>query len=284
LDTGLNGIFNLSAQGTFTIRDLAPGRYTIYAQTRPNSPALMATGILPANAPTDIPRLFGRATVTIDGTSEPSPVTIMLAPGRIVSGRVVSDTPDGQPFRGSVTLIPEPMPVPIPIFNPTQPPQVGPDGTFTITDVSPGRYLFRLPAAKSALVGGQDALDFPFEVTDSRDITDVVITLGRAVSSLSGQLSEAGGAPTADYTIVLAPTDSRYWLPQSRRIQTARPGIDGTFRFPPMPSGTYMLAALSDLEPGAQYDPQVLRELANASLPVTLTEGTTQTQDIRLAK
>jgi hypothetical protein len=279
----MTSISMANPQGTFTVRDLAPGRYTIYAQTRPNSPALAAVGLTSPNAPADVPRLAGRVDVVIDGTSEPPPVTIVLAPGRTVSGRVVS-VDDGQPFRGSITLMPEPTPTPMPTTGPMQPIQVAADGTFTIIDVFPGRYLFRMPIARSAMVAGQDALDFPFEVTESRDVTDVVITMGRAVPSLSGQLTESGGAPTADYTIVLAPTDPRYWLPQSRRISTARPGLDGTFRFPPMPAGTYMLAALSDLEPGAQFDPQVLRELANASLPVTLSEGATATQDIRLAK
>jgi hypothetical protein len=284
-DMGTTMLSGLSQQGSgwsFTVRDLAPGRYTIHAQTRPNSAAATAVGLLPPNAATEVPKLAGRVEVTIDGTSEPPPVTIVMAPGRTVSGRIVSV--DGQPFRGSIALMPEPTPTPMPMAVPTQPVQPDADGSFAIADVFPGRYLFRLPTARSAMVAGQDALDFPFEVTESRDVTDVVITMGRATPSLTGQLTESGGAPTADYTIVLAPTDSRYWLPQSRRISTARPGLDGTFRFPPMPPGTYMLAALSDLEPGAQYDPQVLRELANASLPVTLSEGTTATQDIRLAR
>jgi len=284
-DMGTTMLSGLSQQGSgwaFTIRDLAPGRYTIHAQTRPNSQALTAVGILPPNAAAEVPRLGGRVEVAIDGLSEPSPVTIVMAPGRTVSGRVV--TVDGQPFRGSVTLMPEPTPTPVPLAGPSQPVRVDADGSFAIPDVFPGRYLFRMPSARSAMVAGQDALDFPFEVAESRDVTDVVITMGQATPSLMGQLTESGGAPTADYTIVLAPTDSRFWLPQSRRISTARPGLDGTFRFPPMPPGTYMLAALSDLEPGAQYDSQVLRELATASLPVTLSEGTTATQDIRLAR
>jgi hypothetical protein len=280
-DMGMTMISGVNQQGTFTIRDLAPGRYTIYAQTRPNSPALTGVGLAAANAPVEVPRLAGRANVVVDGSSDPAPIVITLAPGRTISGRVV--VADGQPFRGAVTLLPEPAAVPVPMLNPMTPAQVAGDGTFTIADVFPGRYLFRLPAARSAIVDGQDALDFAFEVTESRDVADVVITIGRP-ATLSGQLTESGGAPTSDFTIVLAPTDSRYWLPQSRRIQTARPGLDGAYRFPPMPPGTYMLAALSVLEPGAQFVPQVLRELVNVSLPVTLTDGATATQDIRLAR
>ena len=66
------------------------------------------------------------------------------------------------------------------------------------------------------------------------------------------------GKPTADYTIVIFPSDNSFWLPQARRIQSARPGTDGKFTFRDMPPGDYRMTAVTDVEPGEWFDPEFL--------------------------
>jgi hypothetical protein len=44
-----------------------------------------------------------------------------------------------------------------------------------------------------------------------------------------------------------------------------------------------MIAAVTDFESGTQYDPEFLKELASASMRVTLTDGAKKTQDLRVA-
>ena len=70
--------------------------------------------------------------------------------------------------------------------------------------------------------------------------------------------------------------------PSSRRILTTRPDLDGHFTFTGLPAGDYMLAAVTDLEPGQQFDPEFLSDLSGASVPVTVMEGGEQVRDIRI--
>jgi hypothetical protein len=84
--------------------------------------------------------------------------------------------------------------------------------------------------------------------------------------------------------VVIASRDSRYWTPGARRILTARPGVDGRYTFRNIPAGDYLLAAVTDLEQGGQYDQEFLKSLLGASMTITLHDGARQTQDIRLAR
>jgi hypothetical protein len=162
--------------------------------------------------------------------------------------------------------------------------EVGPDGRFVLEGVPPGRYrLQTVGYLKTAMLAGVDTLDFPLEVAGDRDIEGVVLTVSDRVSELTGRLTEADGEPAYDYTVVAAATDSQYWTPGSRRILTTRPGEAGRYTFRNLPPGSYHLAAVTDIEPGSQYDPEFLTELGAASVRVTVTEGSRQVQDLRVA-
>jgi hypothetical protein len=163
-------------------------------------------------------------------------------------------------------------------------------GAFSIPGVVPGRY--RLTASipglrpdapgwqiKSATIGGRDALDLP---VDLREGADATVTFTDRVSELSGIVSDGAGQPAPEYTIVTFPRDKSYWTPTSRRIRSARPAADGKYSMPVLPPGDYLLTAVTDLEPGEQYDPAFLDVLAKAAVPITLGEGEKKTQDLRL--
>jgi hypothetical protein len=137
---------------------------------------------------------------------------------------------------------------------------------------------------KSAMLNGQDLLDFPLIVEGDRDVSGIVITLTNQVSQLSGVLSDATGAGSSDCTIVVAAADRRYWTPGSRRIAIARPGLDGRYVFNNLPAGDYLVAAVTDIEPGSQFDPDFLNELASAAVHVTINDGGKQTQDLRIGR
>jgi hypothetical protein len=184
-------------------------------------------------------------------------------------------------------------------------------GQFTITGVPPGRYAFSatVPAGgaqggggrggrgaaamqsasggpwtlKMAVVNGRDALDFPVEIGPSGDVQGATLTFTDRTQELSGTVQDATGRPTADFTIIVFPSDNRYWTPLSRRIGSARPGTDGTYAVRALPAGEYRLTAVTDVEPGEWYDPAFLAQLVPASIPISLGEGETKTQDIRLA-
>jgi len=192
-------------------------------------------------------------------------------------------------------------------FGGVPPATVDASGRFTITGVPPGRYSLRgsAPAGtggpgvgqggalaaggagswqlQSSLAGGRETLDFPLEIGPNMNVGDAVITFADRTTELSGLLQDAQGVATSDYSIVIFPTDPRYWVPQARRIQSVRPGTDGRYTVRNLPPGDYGLAAVTDVEPGEWFDPAFLRELLAASMRITLNDGDRKTQDIRLA-
>jgi protocatechuate 3,4-dioxygenase beta subunit len=279
------------ATGAFTFRGVAPGTYTVVGQTTPAQPTItivngQATSpTQPPAALTDAQKMWGRARVTVAGEVT-IPVSLTLKPGRSISGVVAFDMarpPDLTRTRVMVSITPAPSPQPI--FGGTvTPAQVSPDGRFTITGVMPGRYTLRASngVSKSAVVSGVDTLDFPMDFSGDRDVTDAVITVTDQISELSGSLMDSAGKPAVGYTIIAVATDNRHWLPGSRRIAMGRPGPDGQYAIRGLPAGTYQLAAVVDLVQGEQYDPEFLRTIARASVPVTIVDGGKVTQDLRV--
>ena len=103
---------------------------------------------------------------------------------------------------------------------------------------------------RSAVTGGRDILDFPLEVKPNEDVADIAVTMTTQSQELSGSLLDNTGNPATDYTVIVFPAESQYWTPQSRRIVSARPGTDGKFFARNLPTGEYLIAAVTDVEPG----------------------------------
>jgi hypothetical protein len=164
--------------------------------------------------------------------------------------------------------------------------QIGPDGRFTLVGVIPGQYTIRATGGtmKSAMSGGQDTLDFPLDFSGERDVTDAVLTVTDRVSELSGVLTDGAGKPAVDYSIVVAPSDPRFWRPGSRRVMVTRPDTAGRYLFRSLPPGDYMLAAVTDIEVGGQFDPEFLKTLSGNSVRINIMEGGKVTQDVRVAR
>jgi uncharacterized protein (DUF2141 family) len=296
--------------GRFTLRNLAPGQYTLYAYTMPQQNFAMVNGmpIGPNGAPVvvgrgaqlsenDVPRLWGRAVVTVDGQSEQTPIVITLAPGKSIAGHVMFDTqvvPDLSRSRVIVSLQQAPAAQTMSI-GPAPSATVGTDGHFSLDSVPPGRWILRASinqpggqntnpiVLKSSIVNGQDTLDIPLEFTGDQDLAGATLTFTDRMTELSGTLIDSSGKSMSEYTILAVSTDNRFWQPGSRRIQTTRASGDGHYTFRNIPPGDYMIAAVTDFESGTQYDPEFLKELAGASMRVTLTDGAKKTQDLRVA-
>lgn len=273
------------AKGTFNFRALAPGKYTLLAQTVPQ-PVLQSAFSGPV-APQQLDgadRLWDQTTVTIQGAI--TDVAMSLRAGRSISGRVLFDLakpPVLANNRMAVMLGVAPGATNV-SFGPSIQAPIEPDGSFKLTGVVPGQYVLRVNGAtlKSAMVGGQDTLDFPLNFDGSSDIADAVLTATDKISELSGTLTEGLGKPASDYTVIAVATDQRFWLPGSRRIALARTGMDGRYAFRALPPGDYMLAVFEEFENGLQYDPEFLKTLIGPATRVTLPDGAKITQDLRV--
>ncbi|MEO7190483.1 MAG: hypothetical protein ABI051_05460 [Vicinamibacterales bacterium] len=275
-------------EGRFFLRNVAPGQYTVFAQTVPVPSPSTNGSYVPPPPLTGEQRLWAKASVFVDGQSSPS-VDLVLQPGRSISGTVALDMASRSDAsrRMTVALLTTPGPVQLPQYGPLPEAVVDTEGRFAIPGVGPGRYTLRITGGgvvRSAIVNGEDILDAPLVLAGDRDVTGVVITVTDKPSGLTGTLSDASGSPAADYSILLVPAESRYWTPGSRRIQMTRPDMSGRYTFRTVPAGDYLLAAVSDIEPGAQYDPEFLKTLAGAALRVSIAESAVATQNIRVSQ
>jgi hypothetical protein len=290
---------NISARadesGRFRLMNVPPGQYRVTARAtttpaRGSAPSTAGSGGgRGRGAAQPVPRVepvtvWASADVAVDGRTV-SNVMLSLQQGIAVSGQLSFDgsTPQPDPSRIRVTLAPsEPTP-----FGGSLTGRVDAGGRFTIPSVPPGRYRLNASGAgtwiaESAVLGGQDALDFPFEIKGNQNVSGALITFTDRRTELTGVVTNERNQPAPEYTLVVFPADSRYWSGSSRRIQSTRPGTDGRYTFRNLPPGEYRIAPLFDLEPGATSDPAFLQQLEATSLRVTLRPGETKTQDMRL--
>jgi hypothetical protein len=231
--------------------------------------------------------LWGRESVTVEGQGI-VPASITLRPGRSISGSVIFDMarpPDLTRQRMTVSLQMAPD-SPQTRYSQLPQAQIGPDGRFSINGVSPGRYQIRASGfMKSAVIDGKDTLDFPFDLTGETDITNAALTVTDQISEIGGTLTDNLGKPGADETIIIASTDDRHWTPGSRRIAFTRARYDGQYVFRNLPSGSYMIAVVTDLDFGMQYDVELLKSIAaTASTRVTIGDGEKLVRDLRVSR
>jgi uncharacterized protein (DUF2141 family) len=261
--------------------------------------------------------LWGSADINVNGQAVEG-VTVSLQPGMTISGRVsfegTSALPPTDLTRVRVNIQQRGAQPGLELGG-LPPAEVNANGMFTIKGVPPGKYSLNANAQaamapgttgqpaggrggggggaaaaagtgwvlKSASFGGRDILDFPLVIEPNQEISGVTLTFVDRTQEISGTIQDTMGKPTADFTIILFAADKSFWVPQARRIQSARPGTDGKFTFRNLPAGDYRLTAVTDVEPGEWYDPDFLGQLTNASIPVTVRDGEKKVQDIKVA-
>ena len=294
--------------GKFRFSNVAPGQYTLVARTGGPGPMMgpameILAGRGRAGGPgADIagqgrglgrgvttPRLWASADISVDGRNL-SNVVLTLQPAFSMAGRLE--------FHGTTAQVPPDLTKVRVSLTPSDPSSSGrgtasaatgrvdETGRFTI-DVVPGRY--RLSAGnvsgwsvESAVVGGQDALDFPLDIRSSQNLTGAVVTFTDQSAIVSGAVTNTQGQAVSDYSLIIYPTDQRYWLPQSRRIRSVRPATDGTFSVNGLPPGDYRVAPVLDPEPGSWFDGTFLQQLDGSSERFSLTEGEKKVQNVRV--
>jgi hypothetical protein len=305
----------------FSIPNVPPGHYRLIARAKPPvTPGAAAAPARAAANPgfLDIMgamggggkdlTLWAEQQIDVIGVDQ-SGLSLRLQPGLTVSGRVEFETSRAQP--------PDPAAVRIGMSPAATDTASSPieavgrlmtgtfaaaqkDGTFVVSGLTPDSYrpLFVPPnmmmppplmpvmpggfVLKSAMLNGKDIADDPIEVRQGSEIKDLVVTFTDKLSQISGTLQDASGKPVVGYPIVVFSTNRASWTFGSRRIAQAHPANDGTYKIQGLPAGEYYVCALTDLDPNDLYDPVFLDQLAAASFKISLAEGETKVQDLKL--
>lgn len=259
--------------GSFSFEGVPPGQYTVIAQASPEPRA-----VAPINAPLNA-TLFARADVTVTGRDLP-PITLTLEDGVTVSGIVQTDAASAGIDPRAVRVGLEPIIGRNDVAIGVQ--AVAPDanGAFAITGVPPGRYRVTIDTGvsgrailpKSATLQSTNALDDGIQVSGS-DLSGLDVTITSLAAEISGSLQDASGRAATDFYVIVFPDDRKFWTMNSRRIKTARPGVDGTFVLRNLPPGNYRIAAVTDVDTNEWFEPTFLSQLVSASAQITLAEG-----------
>jgi hypothetical protein len=265
------GTARADASGRFVSAGLPPGDYSITVRVPP------AQGGAGAGA------LFGLATVSLLGGD--ADVTVTLGTGVTLTGKLTfvgtAPKPDVTRMRVSLTAARGRTPT---LGVPAATPDAA--GNFRFVGVTPGRYqLSAVPAGgwflKGSSIDGRDAMDRPVEI-GTQDVSGAEVVFTDTQTEISGDLLDAAGQPAPEFYIIVFPASRDYWVPQSRRIRSARPANDGKFRFQNLPAGEYLIAAVTDVEPNEWFDPAFLEQLVGASTKISLAEGEKKVQGLRI--
>ncbi len=282
---GGRGVFGLAGggsrtftrdDGTFSIPNVTPGKYTIVARTDGG----------PAGGG---PRMAVQSLVV---SGEEVNVALTPAPGVQLSGTITleaSGTQLPQGFRG-FRVVPSPLgSTSSATFagrggggrggDPTD------NGQFTIADVMPGTYMLRAAGPrgwtmKSVYVEGRDVTDMPLEVK-SESLHGINVIFTDKISSLGGVVRDARGNGMGNVSVIAFPSDSRLWMAQSRHIITARTDSSGAYRMSAVPPGDYLAVAVDDVEQGEWFDPEFLDQIKDDAIKVKVGEGEQKTQDLK---
>jgi hypothetical protein len=265
--------------GRFSFPGVVPGAYVLRGHNSPPG----SIGGAPASG--GVFQMSPQMQISVGGAGL-SDARVSMTANASVSGKLALDTITDPLNMSSVivNLFPVTTPADWEMALKRTPPN--PDGTFTLTEVVPARYrvqLSGLPAGwtiASAMFGGRDAADYHLGVESGETYTGVV-TFTNRTSEITGVLTNALNAPVPRQTILLFPADREQWIPESRRIQVALTGGDGRYAFRGLVKGDYRIAAVTDLEPGQEFDREFLRRLAGASVAITLGEGDRKTQNLQ---
>ena len=249
-----------AADGTFKLRNVAPGQYILRATgsagDRGSESASMNVTVLGAD---------------LDG------LTLRTDAGGLIAGRVVTDDGDALPSSTarvstrSATFERSNFPV-----SPSEDGLAGTDGRF-IRRSPTGPAFVRiggLPsgwALKRVHIGDREVTDLPVDIRPGETLPNVTVVVSRRLTTISGTVTDAQGRP-ADAPVVLFPADPAKWHEAAGSLRSVRPDRSGTYRFDSVRPGDYLIVAVEQMEPWQVNDPEVLTSLRERATKVTMAD------------
>jgi hypothetical protein len=168
--------------------------------------------------------------------------------------------------------------------------RVSGDGTFRMPGVLPGRYGLTStavpgwPTLKAIVIAGVDVTDVPIEV-EATDLSDVVLTfVDTPMAALTGTMAGGQNSSAADTTVLVFPTDRRYWSDPAagrRRFRSSPVSRTGSFTIAALPAGEYFVIAVPDEAANEWQEVGQLESLSTTAQRVALLDGDRKTLEIR---
>ena len=245
--------------GSFTLPDVAPGRYTLSAVLRGDGPAE-----------------HGALTMTV-GAEDVSGIALVTGPAARLRVRVASDTGASGALPSGVSVTAAGVRAGVAVLS------HGSGRAFELGDlVEPFRLrvagLGESWAVKSVAVDGVDVTDGIVGLSAGQ-VGDARVVLTDRITLVSGTVT-ASGAPVKA-SVILFPNDAGKWAYPSRFVRVAETDERGRFRVAGLPPGeTYLAAATDYVEDGEEHDPEFLQRLREAALEFSLVDAEKRALDL----
>jgi hypothetical protein len=265
---GMAGSVVAAADGTFVIRNVAPGEYTLKAA---GSDEVATLPIVVAGVDVENVSL-----VTSPGWSATGIVTTERGtPPMMARERVRLAV---NPTTGFSGMVMQGEPRPRQVLND--------DWTFSATAiVGPARFRVSLPPGwmvTSILHNGRDLTDTAIEMKSGEELSGVQVIVTDRVTTIAGQLLDDKGLPIADGTVIVFASDADKWSDESRYVRAVRPDAQGQYEIKGLPAGDYLAVALDYVQDGLWNDPEYLGSIRRLAQKLVLNEGDSRAISLKL--
>ena len=263
-----------NADGSFQVLGIAPGTYNVTVRPR-GTPAPDAE--------------FANVRITV-GSADVDNVSLITARGAIARGIVTTDEGTPPPMPPEQVQLFAQMTDPDAFTMSFGEAKVHADWTFELTGLSEARRVgggvMQNPdwAIKAVYLNDIDVTDTATEFVPGQTVEGFNVVLTRKRTELSGQILGERNAPDTDATVVVFSDNPDRWNFGSRYVRTVRPNQDGRYTLRGMPPHDYLVVAVKDLEPGQFQDPEFLESVRGHAMRVSLTEGESKVQDLKVSR
>jgi hypothetical protein len=279
------GTFQLGADadatGRFSVENVPPGSYTLTATSFPglrvvsassSGLAVRSDGVFRGPEGVTIPLVVADADI--------SDLTLVTRPGGVLAGRFVPDAGVVQPLPAGLRISIASGPASGRTHD-----AATVQSDFKIELMGGGPYRFQVEgvpegwAVKSIQVNGVDVTDSAIEVKPEQATMRIVLT--DRPTALNGAVEARDSSVGHD--VLVFTDDETKWKWPSRYVKVTRTDEQGRFSIRGLPAGErYLVAAFDYFEDGDEQDPQFLERIRRSATSVMLSEGASQTIQLRV--